>query len=121
MALPQEPSSDTFQRNRLAMSEKPGVEAVGDHNYVVHLQAADGEAVEITVYASPDVIVGLTGANGADEGRVVEATVAYLLERQRADDLPAYLELDDVAGAYEGYIEDLRGGLEPNTRPGAQG
>ena len=103
------------------MSETPTVEAVGDHNFVVQLQAADGDAVAIPVYANPDVIEALTGANWADEGRVVEATIAYLLARQRADDLPAYLELDDVAGAYEGYIEDLRGGLEPNTRPGARG
>ncbi|QIM23153.1 hypothetical protein G7075_14435 [Phycicoccus sp. HDW14] len=100
------------------MSENPTVEAVGDHNYVLHLQAADGDAVEVTIYASPDVIAALTGTIDADEGKVVEATLAYLLARQGVDDLPAFLELDDVAGAYQGYVEDLRGQLGPSSRPG---
>lgn len=103
------------------MSENPTVEAVGDHNFVVTLQAADGDAVEITVYASPDVIEALAGAAVTDERRVIQATVAYLLQRQLVDDLPAYLELDDVSGAYEGYVEDLQVLLGSNSWPAAEG
>ena len=89
-------------------SDGPTVEAVGDHTYLLHLHAAEGGAVEVRVYASPAVVASLTTVPITDEYQIVEATTAYLLARQQADDLPAFLELDDVAAAYEGYIEDLQ-------------
>ena len=89
------------------MSGEPTAEALDDHSYLLHLPDPDGNAVDIRVYASPDVLDRL-GVDPADESRVVQATAAYLLARQRADELPAFLELDDVAAAYEGYVEDLR-------------
>lgn len=89
-------------------SEGPTVEAVGDHTYLVHLHDAQGGAVEIRVYASPAVMASLMAVHSTDEYEVVEATTAYLLARQQADDLPTFLELDDVAAAYEGYLEDLQ-------------
>lgn len=89
------------------MSGEPTAEALDDHSYLLHLPDPDGSAVDVRVYASPDVLDRL-GVDPGDEPRVVQATAAYLLARQRADELPAFLELDDVAAAYEGYVEDLR-------------
>jgi hypothetical protein len=48
-----------------------------------------------------------------DETRIIEATVAYLVQRQRADDLPANLDLDDVAAAYDDYVDDIQMQLGP--------
>lgn len=90
------------------MGDGATVEGVGDHTYLVHLHDAEGAAVEIRLYASPAVVASLMAVHGADEDEIVEATTAYLLARQRADDLPTFLELDDVAAAYEGYLEDLQ-------------
>jgi hypothetical protein len=91
-----------------SMSDGATVEGVGDHTYLVHLHDAEGGVVEVRVYASPAVVAGLMAVHGTDELQVVEATTAFLLARQQADDLPAFLELDDVAAAYEGYLEDLQ-------------
>lgn len=90
------------------MSGEPTAEALDNHSYLLHLPDPDGNAVDIRVYASPDVLARLGAVDPADESRVVQATAAYLLARQRADELPAFLDLDDVAAAYEGYVEDLR-------------
>jgi hypothetical protein len=59
------------------------------------------------VNASPAVIARLT-TEETDEARIIQATAAYLIARQRADDLPPQLDLDDVAAAYEGFEADLR-------------
>ncbi len=93
------------------MGEEPTVEVLGDHAYVLHLQDSEGGAVEIQVYASPDVLDRLRTVNTTDEQQAVEATIAYLIARQRAEDLPPFLDLDDVAAAYEGYLDDVRGRL----------
>ena len=61
--------------------------------------------IEIRVHASPDVVARLA-ADETDENRIIEATAAYLIARQRADDLPPQLDLDDVAAAYDGYIDE---------------
>jgi hypothetical protein len=34
--------------------------------------------------------------------------MAYLTARQRPDDLPKQLDLDDIIAAYDGYLDDLR-------------
>ncbi len=93
------------------MTDATTVEVLGDHAYALHLEDAEGGAVEIRVYASPDVVDRIMAVTRTDEHRIVEATTAYLIARQRADDLPTFLELDDVAAAYDGYIEDMRGRL----------
>lgn len=86
------------------MADRPHVEALGDHNYLI--RALEGEdTVEIRMYASPSVLGRLPV--DTDENRVIEATAAYLIQRQRADDLPATLDLDDVAAAYDGYLDDI--------------
>jgi hypothetical protein len=93
------------------MSDGAAVEGVGDHTYLVHLHGAEGAPVEIRVYASPAVVASLMAVHSTSEDKIVEATTAYLLARQQVDDLPTFLELDDVVAAYEGYLEDLQGRL----------
>jgi hypothetical protein len=51
-----------------------------------------------------------------DETRIIDAPAAYLILRQRADDLPVSLDLGDVAAAYDGFIEHIRK-YQPMTSP----
>jgi hypothetical protein len=85
--------------------EAPGIEALGDHDYLVRA-ALNEDFVTIRIRATPEVVARIAG-DDADETRVVAATVAYLTARQRADDLPEQLDLDDVAAAYDDYVDDL--------------
>jgi hypothetical protein len=85
--------------------ETPGIEALGDHDYLVRV-AQDEELVTIRMRATPEVVARIAGP-GADETRVVAATMAYLTARQRPDDLPKQLDLEDVIAAYDGYLDDL--------------
>ncbi len=93
------------------MSGEPTADALENHSFLPHLPDPEGDAVDIRVYASPDVLAHLGAVTPADEYQVVQATAAYLRARQRADEPPSFLELDDVAAAYEWYIEELRGRL----------
>jgi Holliday junction resolvase-like predicted endonuclease len=87
------------------MADQPQVEALGDHDYLILVRQGE-DIVEVRVHATPAVINRITSVE-TDETRIIEATAAYLIARQRADDLPAVLDLDDVAAAYEGYIDDI--------------
>lgn len=88
------------------MVEQPRIEELGDHDYRVRV-AMDEESVTIRLRATPEIVARITGAE-ADEIRVVAATMAFLTARQSADDLPEQLDLDDVAAAYDDYVEDIR-------------
>jgi len=87
---------------------QPALEALGDHDYLVRFQQ-DEDTVVVLVHADPDVVAQIAD----DEQRVVEATAAYLVARQGADDLPEQVDLDTVAAAYDGYVEDLQHQLTP--------
>ena len=87
---------------------QPALEALGDHDYLVRFQQ-DGDTVVVRVHADPAVVAQI----GDDEQRVVEATAAYLIARQNADDLPEQVDLDTVAAAYDGYVADLHRQLTP--------
>jgi hypothetical protein len=91
------------------MAGEPRIEALGEHNYLLRLREGE-DTIEIRVYASPAILGRLPA--GTDEYRVVEATVAYLIHRQRADDLPASLDLDDVAAAYDDYLTQIGNQLQ---------
>ena len=67
----------------------------------------------VRVCADPAVVAQVAD----DEQRVVDATAAYLIASQSADDLPEQVDLDTVAAAYDGYIEDLHHQLAPPTSP----
>ena len=87
------------------MADNPHVEALGDHHYLIHVRQGE-DIVEVRVHATPAVVARIASVE-TDETRIIEATAAYLIARQRADDLPAVLDLDDVAAAYEGYVDDI--------------
>jgi hypothetical protein len=88
--------------------QQPALEALGDHDYLVQFQQ-DEDTVVVLVHADPAVVAQIAD----DEQRVVEATAAYLIARQSADDLPEQVDLDTVAAAYDGYVEDLHHQLTP--------
>ena len=91
------------------MAGEPYVEALGEHNYLLRVLEGE-ETIEIRIFASPTILALLPA--GTDEGRVVEATAAYLMHRQLAVDLPASLELDDVAAAYDDYLSEIGSRLQ---------
>src|SRR4051812_49234281 len=62
---------------------QPVLESLGDHDYLVRFEQ-DGDTVVVRVYADPAVVAQIAD----DEQRVVEATAAYLIARQSAEDLP---------------------------------
>lgn len=88
------------------MSDEPEVTALGEHRYLIQVRQGE-DLIEIRVYASPGIVDQLV-RDEADEVRVVEATAGYLIARQRADDLPSQLDLDDVAAAYSDFVDQLR-------------
>lgn len=92
------------------MSGQPVVQSLGEHDYLVQVREGE-DLVEIRVHATLAVVARIA-VSGADEDWIIEATAAYVVARQRADDLPATLDLDDVAAAYDGCVEDLRGQLD---------
>ena len=87
---------------------QPALEALGDHYYLVRFQQ-DEDTVVVRVHADPAVVAQIAD----DEQRVVEATAAYLVARQSADDLPEQVDLDTVAAAYDGDVEGLQHQLTP--------
>ena len=87
---------------------QPVLEALGDHDYLVRF-AQDGDTVVVRMHADPAVVAQIDD----DEHRVVEATAAYLIARQSAEDLPEQVDLDTVAAAYDGYVADLHRQLTP--------
>lgn len=92
------------------MAGQPLVQSLGEHDYLV--QVCEGEdLIEIRVHATPAVVARIA-ASETDEDWIIEATAAYLIARQRADELPTTLDLDDVAAAYDDYIVELRGQLD---------
>jgi hypothetical protein len=91
--------------------EHPRIEALGDHDYLVDVPLGE-DVVTIRMRATPEVVGRIAGADAdADETRVVAATMAYLTARQRADDLPEQLDLDDVVAAHDDYLDDLQNQL----------
>lgn len=103
------PQRRISKRSGDVMADQPLVQSLGMHDYL--LQVREGEdLVRVRVHATPAVVARIADSD-SDESWVIEATAAYLIARQRADDLPAMLDLDDVAAAYPGYVEDLRAQL----------
>jgi hypothetical protein len=92
----------TTKGEGLMSVNQPAVEALGDHDYLLRF-IQDEDTVVVRVHADPAVVAQIAD----DEQRVVEATAAYLIARQSADELPEQVDLDTVATAYDGYIADL--------------
>jgi len=85
--------------------EASRIESLGDHDYLVHV-TQDGDLVTIRMRATPEVVARI-GGPGADETRIITATMAFLTARQRPDDLPGQLDLEDIIAAYDDYLDDL--------------
>ncbi|MFC1415845.1 hypothetical protein [Streptacidiphilus cavernicola] len=79
----------------------PGIEPLGDHEYLVRLD--DGQT---RVRVTPDVL-RRTSAAVTDEAQVVDLALQWLLERQSAADLPQMIDLDDIAAGYPDFVTDL--------------
>jgi hypothetical protein len=94
------------------MADQPHVEVTGEHTYLIRVREGE-DTIEISMRASPEVVAQLP--DDTDELRLIEVTAAYLIARQRADDLPAAFDLDDVAAAYEGYLDDIAAQLSVGT------
>lgn len=84
----------------------PTIEALGDHDYLTHVPQ-DEDLVTIQIRANPEAVARIAGPH-ADETSVVAATVTYLIARQRPDDLPGQLDLEDVIAAYSDYVDELQ-------------
>ena len=91
------------------MISQPTIEAMDDHRYLVRA-TQDDDVVDVSVRVDPDFgqRLGIT-ASGPE---IVGAAMAFLLQRQRMDDLPAQLDLEDIAAAYGEFAERLRSALD---------
>ncbi|WP_169813400.1 DUF2249 domain-containing protein [Nocardia vaccinii] len=85
------------------------IEPVVEHEYRVHVDDhGDSALSEFVVH--PDVLAEW-GFRSLDEGEVVLCTAEFLAERQPVIDFPPLVYLDEVAAAYDTYLEELRGRL----------
>jgi hypothetical protein len=86
------------------------MEPVGEHAFLIRFgQGAD--VIEIVLHLDP-ATMATVAPDDIDERRVSQETLAFLTERQRADDLPASLDLADVAAAYDDWVDQMRTRLE---------
>lgn len=86
------------------------IEPLGDHEYLVAISSGT-ETAEPQFRASPG-IMGVLGAGDDDEQRVVQETAAFLLAHQPLFDLPPMIDLEDVAAAYDDYLDVVRKRLD---------
>ncbi|GAA1135331.1 hypothetical protein [Ornithinicoccus hortensis] len=82
------------------------VEELDEGRYLVHGTAA-GDRVDVEVTLDPGSVEEF-GLDGVPGERIVDATIGYLLEHQRLDELPAEVELSVVAAAYPDFADRLR-------------
>ena len=87
------------------------IEALGSHDFLVH-GTEHGDPVDVRVILHTDALEDLGLTDVSDE-QIVDGTVAFLLEHQRLDDLPAEVELEVVAAAYDNFADWLRARLAP--------
>lgn len=95
---------------------EPSIVDLGEHHFLASVAVGD-ELVEIQVYMDPAALERI-GLAVTDELRIVSAAMDFLLERQHADDLPSRIYLDEVAGVYEGFVNDIRGRIDSDHRQG---
>lgn len=91
------------------MADELHMESLGEHRFSLTKREGD-ELVEFEVYANPTVVerIGPKEFDDVAEQRIVRAAADFLLELQRADELPATIDLDDIAAAYDGFINDVQ-------------
>jgi hypothetical protein len=82
------------------------VDELGEHHFLVTFPGGE-EPVQTRIQGSADVLAQL-GLQDRDEPLVVQATAAFLLERQLAIDLPAVIDIEDVVAGYDDYLDEIR-------------
>ena len=75
-----------------------------DHTFTVE------PGISLRLRSTPEGVERIAGP-AADPARVAEATLAYLLARQSAEQLPGVLDLEDVAEAYDDFPAEVRARL----------
>lgn len=83
---------------------------------VFDVQRGHGAAYTVTAKVDDDqstFMLLLDEIDGLSEGRLddgedtARAVVSYLLDRQRADDLPIRVEIGDVTASYEDAVDEI--------------
>lgn len=87
------------------MSLHVHAEPLGDHDYLVRV--ADGRSTVESRFQATTEVVDMMNVPETDEKRVVEETVVFLAEHQDLVDLPQMVDLDDVAAAYDHYVDEV--------------
>ncbi|TKA03160.1 hypothetical protein [Actinacidiphila oryziradicis] len=82
------------------------IEPLEDHGYLAAIRGG-AQRAEVEFRATPDVMEAL-GIHDAAEQCAVRETAAFLCDHQPVIDLPPLIDLEDVAAAYDDYIEELR-------------
>jgi hypothetical protein len=82
------------------------IEPVGEHTFLIRLGQGN-DVVEVVLHLDAATLAAVA-PHAMDERRVARETMTFLTERQRADDLPASLDLADVAAAYDDWVEEMR-------------
>ncbi|NLH69492.1 MAG: hypothetical protein GX454_04845 [Brooklawnia sp.] len=83
------------------MDSMPRVERMDDQRYLVSA-VSDDDDVQIVVEITPEVRKW-GHRRGYAEQSVVEAAINYLVARQRVDELPTKLFLEDVDAAHDDF------------------
>jgi hypothetical protein len=97
----------------MSEDDRPGLERVGEHTFLARLSQG-GEIVEIVLRLDAATLAAVA-PDGTDERRVAQETMTFLTEHQRADDLPASLDLADVAAAYDDWVDVMRTRLQGDS------
>lgn len=91
------------------MGEMPRIEAMGDHRYLASL-GRNEDLIQVRVEVTPEVLEEI-GATGFNEEDVAAATIAFLTDRQRPDELPPQLDLEQVSAVYDDFADTIRAQL----------
>lgn len=94
------------------MQDNWTVEDLGSHTFMVR-GTEHGDQVEVQVSVGPDAVDDL-GLTGSTDEQIVDATINYLLGHQRLDELPAEVDLEVVAAAYDDFADAARARLASN-------
>ena len=80
------------------------VTSQSDGEYMVRVQTSEGTVTLDLLLGEAESVSG--GVLGTDES-TAHATIAFLLERQGAEDLPQLVDIEEVLAAYEGSLERI--------------
>ena len=82
------------------------VTPTGSHAFNVTIDDGGGQTThDVTV---PAALADELGVGPDDQARLVEASFAFLLEREPATSILARFELDVIERYFPGYVEEMR-------------